>query len=69
MRYRQVQADLPERIMQQFERRTERAAIQGDHRMGLENRVVNNNILMERLGWASATTFGLGVLVGSLCLI
>ena len=69
MRYQQVQRDLPERIMRQFERRTERAELQGEHRMRMENRVINNNILMERLGWGSATTFGLVVLVGSLGLV
>ncbi len=45
------------------------AEAQSEHRMGLETSVVENNILMERLGWASATTLGLVVLVGSIGLI
>lgn len=69
LRYQQVQSDLPERIMRQFERRTEMAEAQSRNRMGMENRVVDNNILMERLGWGSATTMGLVVLIGSLLLI
>ena len=69
LRYQQVQSDLPERIMQQFERRTAMAEAQSAHRMAMENRVVNNNVLMERLGWVSATTLGLLVLGGSIWLI
>ena len=69
LRYQSVQADFPERIVRQFERRTAMAEAQSMHRMGMETRVVKNNIAMERLGWASATTLGIVVLVGSIWLI
>jgi len=69
MRYGQVQADLPERIMRQFELRTEMAIGQNEHRIRQEDRVVGNNILMERLGWVTSTVLGLGVLGGSMGLI
>lgn len=68
-RYRLVQADFPERIMQQYEARTEMARTQGDHRMGLERRVVGNNILMERLGWLSGTALGVFGVGGSMWLV
>jgi uncharacterized membrane protein len=69
LRYQQVQPDLPERIMRQFERRTDMAEKQSEHRMTQEHRVIGNNILMERLGWFSATLLGLVVLGGSIWLI
>lgn len=69
LRYSEVQPDLPERIMRQFERRTEMADAQSEHRMKQESRVIGNNILMERLGWGSATVFGITALAGSLWLI
>lgn len=49
-RYKDIQSDFPERIMRQFERRTEMAEEQARHRMALERRVIGNNIWMERLG-------------------
>lgn len=69
LRYQQIQSDLPERIMRQYERRMELAERQSDHRMRLEARVIGNNITMERLGWGSATAFGLIVITGSLWLV
>jgi hypothetical protein len=69
LRYQQVQPDLPERIMRQFERRSDMAERQSNHRMAMESRAVGNNILMERLGWLSATGIGGIVLVGSILLI
>ena len=69
MRYQQVQSDLPERIMQQYEKRTAMAEAQAQHRMGLENRVVRNNTWMERLGWFSATLLGLVGVIGSFVLV
>jgi hypothetical protein len=68
-RYRNVQADFPERIMRDFERRTELAEAQSVHRMGLERTVVGNNVLMERLGWFSASFLGVGTIGGSIWLI
>lgn len=69
LRYQQVQADFPERIMRQYERRMEMAEVQSSHRMKLESHVVRSNTIMERLGWASATSFGWLVLGGSLWLL
>lgn len=37
--------------------------------MAVEKRVIGNNILMERLGWSSATALGFGTLGGSIWLI
>ena len=68
-RYQQVQPDLPERIMRQFERRSDMAEKQSHHRISMEDRVVANNIVMERRGWLSATGLGGLVLVGSIWLI
>ena len=55
--------------MRQFERRTAMAERQGEHRMKQEDRVIRNNILMERLGWLSATLLGFGGLLASLYLV
>ena len=67
--YAQVQGDLPERIMRQYERRMAMAEAQTQHRMSMESRVVDNNIVMERRGWWSATGLGVLVLGGSLYLV
>ena len=55
--------------MRQFERRTDMAEAQGQHRISMENKVVSSNIRMEQLGWASATVIALLVIGGSLGLI
>lgn len=68
-RYRLVQADFPERIMRQYEARTDMARKQGEHRMALESKVISNNVWMERLGWLSATLLGVLGLGGSIWLV
>jgi hypothetical protein len=55
--------------MRQYERRTDMAELQAEHRMGMESQVVGNNVIMERLGWASATLLGLVAIIGSIWLI
>ncbi len=45
------------------------AETQSRHRIEIETTVVKNNVLMERLGWASATSLGLGTIAGSIWLI
>jgi uncharacterized membrane protein len=67
--YAHVQPDLPERIMRQYERRTEMAEAQARHRMAMESKVVDNNIKMERRGWGSGTGLGLFVMAGSMWLV
>lgn len=68
-RYQLIQPDLPERIMRQYERRTDMAEKQSEHRMSMESDVVANNIVMERRGWLSANWLGTLVLGGSIWLI
>lgn len=69
IRYGEAQANLPDRIMAQHEKRTAMAEAQSVHRMQMESKTLGNNIVMERLGWFSASTIGLVTIGGSLWLL
>ena len=67
--YERVQAGLADRIVVMAEKQYAMAESQTAHRQTLERRIVTNNIVLQYLGWASATSLGIGGLASAIWLI